>query len=388
MTIMRYAVFLIFINFTLGLHAQQDVKPATKASSDSVEDVQLENVPEKKVLLRKAESRAKGVPKYRQDNQLNTEISKNSALFKSKSYSSSNQRMQRSPSQEEQIEMDNIVSYFDSVAPNSFEYNYYKYVSSNYDVNLFPNLKEADKIRPNNVDVNIEMSGYYIIKGDKVNGLLNIEEVIGSGRLLNEVMLYSEDILLSAPVNSTLITHGFEDTYSTWYTQNKNNLRRDVRIVSLNFLQSEFYRNQLISEGYKMPGLDLIDVNFFSEFCKLNSAKNIVVSLTTPKEYFRINSDRFFITGVVANYALTGKFNVQENEILWRSILKKDLVDKALTNKGKQLSSNYLPMLLQIRKVYNSLSDHKMVTELDAAIDKISAQSGKYEKVQKLKDRY
>ena len=388
MTIMRYAVFLIYIFFSIGLWAQQDPKPAVDTDNKLTEDIQLKSVREVKISSRKAEAQNKNKLKDQQVIQLNIESSKNSTLFKSKSYSSSNQRIQRSPNEAQQSEMDNVVKYFDSIAPNSFEYNYYKYVSSNYDVSLVSNLKEAEKIRPNNMDVKLEMSGYYIIKNDYVNGLLSIEDVIKSGKLSKEVLLYSEDILLSAPLNSTLITHGFDDTYSTWYTQNKKNLRKDIRIVSLNFLQSEFYRNQLISEGYKMPNLDLIDVNFFSEFCEINASKNIVVSLTTPREYFKMNSKRFFVTGIVMSYSEEGKFNFQENEKLWNSSLKKYLVDNALNEKGKRLSSNYLPMLLQMRKVYNSLNDHKTVAELDLTIDKISVQSGNYEKVQKLKVSY
>ena len=68
--------------------------------------------------------------------------------------------------------------------------------------------------------------------------------------------------------------------------------------------------------------------------------------------------------------------------------LKKYLIQKATDEKSKQLSSNYLPMLLQMRRVYNQKADFNKVMELDKSIDAISIQCNKYKKVQKLKTKY
>lgn len=382
--IMREIILSLLLFLSFGLNAQ------TKGSreleeNDSLEEVKMESTPSAPSSVRSEKYKVKKTSKQEQ---LHVSKTRNSQVFISKNKSAGNQRLQRSPSQEQQVKMDNVVDFFDSIAPNSFEYNYYKYVSSNYDVNQIHNLKEAQKLRPNNVDVKSEVAGYQIIKGDKTNSLLSIEEVINSGKLTKEVLLYSEDILLSSPLNATLITHGFDDTYSTWYTQNKKNLRKDVRIVSLDFLQSKYYQSQLKKEGYKLPSSSVIDVKYFSEFCKINKGKNIVVSMTTPKEYFKIDAKYFFVTGVVMSYSPNGKFNFHENEKLWNSSLNKHLINKAKNEKGKQLSSNYLPMLLQMRKVKNTQGKIKEVENLDVDIDKISVQCRKYKTVQKLKSSY
>ena len=73
---------------------------------------------------------------------------------------------------------------------------------------------------------------------------------------------------------------------------------------------------------------------------------------------------------------------------MWNNLLKKHLVTSATTEKAKQLSSNYLPMLLILRKEYKAQNYFEKVKELDKSIDVISVQCKKYEKVQKLKGSY
>ncbi len=64
------------------------------------------------------------------------------------------------------------------------------------------------------------------------------------------------------------------------------------------------------------------------------------------------------------------------------------IVLKAKDEKAKQLSSNYLPMLFQLRRVYNQKGDSKTVQLLDKEIDQVGAQCRKFDKVQKLKGAY
>ena len=68
----------------------------------------------------------------------------------------------------------------------------------------------------------------------------------------------------------------------------------------------------------------------------------------------------------------------------WISIL----LTKAIDEKGKQLSANYLPMLLQLRSVYSNQDLQNEVKMIDKAIDQVGAQCRKNDQVQKLKKAY
>ena len=301
---------------------------------------------------------------------------------------SSNQRTQRSPSISQQIEMDNAVKYFESNSPNSFEHNFFYYVSGNYDVSRQDFLNEAERLRPNNSDVQIQKAALFMIKGDTKNSVVYIEKLIKVERLTASAINYGKDVLISTPMNGTLITHGFDDTYSVWYAQKQLGIRTDVKLISLDFMQSDFYRNELKRKGYQLPNSGVVDVQFFNSFCSLNKTKGLSASLTLPKEYLSGMLSELYVTGLVFEYHNGSFSNFSRNDDLWRNKLNKELINQANDEKGKQLSSNYLPMLLQLRKVYHEKGDSRNVTLIDADIDKVGVQCRKYDKVQQLKGAY
>ena len=300
----------------------------------------------------------------------------------------SEQRLQRSPTLMQQMEMDQAVGTLEASAPNSFEYHYFKYVSGNYDVSLVSNLKAAEALRPNNADVHVQLAAYNIIKRNSDSAKVYVSQLIASGRLESNVLHYGEDILASVPNNWVLITHGFDDTYSVWKKQNIDGQRTDVKLISLDFLQSEYYRNKLKSDGFKLPQSQVVNVQYLNRFCELNSGKGLSISMTTPKEYFEPLKSKLYVTGLVFEYHEKEFNNFERNDDLWNKGLSKHLIDNATDEKSQQLSSNYLPMLLQLRKVYKQKEEIEKFKEVDAAVDKVGLQCKKYDQVQRLKKSY
>lgn len=300
----------------------------------------------------------------------------------------SQQPMQRTPSVAQQQEMDKAVGYFATNAPNSFEYHYFAYTAGNHDVTRIENLRAAEEIMPENSDVHAQMAAYNIITRDADSAEMYIDKMLNSDRLNANTLLYAEDLLLSVPDNGVLITHGFDDTYSVYKKQQADGVREDVILISLDFLQSEFYRTLLKEDGFQFPEQEVIDVDFLKVFCELNASKSISISMTTPKEYFLPLQSNLYVTGLVFEYHQEVYNNFDRNEELWNTRLSKHLINDAQDEKSKQLSSNYLPMLLQLRKVYGQKEQKEKVKEIDKAIDKVSLQCRKYDQVQKLKSSY
>lgn len=312
----------------------------------------------------------------------------NSSSFENTKSRASTQREQRSPSPVQQAEMDEAVDYFQQNAPTSFEYNYYRYAAGNNDVNLESNLAEAERLRPENSDVHVQYAAYHMILGEKAEAVEYMKRLIESGRLTQGVLDYSEDILLSAPINGTLVTHGFDDTYGSYYMQNSEGIRQDVELVSLDLLQSDAYRENLTTKGYAVPASPVVDVDYLSAFCSLNSGKKIAVSMTTPKEYFQPIMPNLYATGLVFEYHTQPYDNFPRNVQLWQSSLTKTSIYQPLDDKTKKLSANYLPMLFMMRQVYDARGESEQVKMLDSTIDQIGAQCNKYQQVQSLKQAY
>ena len=383
---MRYAIIIFSLLFQ-GVSFSQE-KTAPVQSESVVKEIEKIEVRTDSELKNKGTKSKKANYQYDKKDNSSIEQSVQFQKFISNKKSASTQRSQRSPSVIQQSKMDEVVVSLEESSPNSFEYHYYKYVAGNYDVSLVSHLIQAEKLRPNNADVIQQKAAFNILTSNKSMTNSYLDKLALSGKLSKNVLNYSWDILLSTPLNGTLITHGFDDTYGTFYMQSVKNVRPDVKIISLELMQSDVFQNSLKKEGYVLPIRNVIDTKFLAEFCKKNVSKNIVISTTTPKEYLQPLSSHLYLTGLVMVYSNSLKENFSRNEDLWNNLLKKHLVTSATTEKAKQLSSNYLPMLLILRKEYKAQNYFEKVKELDKSIDVISVQCKKYEKVQKLKGSY
>jgi len=389
-------------NSAPATNAEQPAVIELNTESEMLEEDQKSSVntrSESKVKVKSAEKQVVPAPVMEQglkdksgygsnQEQLQQQYRSQTIQFTSTKEQSSYQRTQRSPNEYQQKSMDDAVDYFESNAPNTFEYHYFYYVSGNYNLDRVDHLFEAQKLKPENSDVILHLGGYYIIKSETAPGLKMIEKLIKNGRLTQSNMHYATDLLTSVQKNGVLITHGFEDTYAAWYVQNSMNFRKDVKIVSLDFLQSEEYRTSLQKDGLNLPDQEIIDNNYLSQFCSINESQGIAISLTTPKEYFVPIQNKLFVVGLVFIYSNEPINNFYKNELLWNVEMKKELLKSANNEKSKKMLSNYLPMLLQMRQTYQLKSDVQKLNSIDESIDKLGAMCNKYEQVQKIKGSY
>lgn len=371
-------------------------EPSLEEESDSVQVeldvIEQETIKAKKSKINKSKEKSTRSEGYSYDLDAQSQqqqkmvvVSEEFSYTKNKA---ATQRTQRTPSSSQQQQMIDAVGYFEKNAPNSFEFHYFKYVSGNYDISEIEHLREAEQLRPNNSDVHTQMAAYNIILNEKDAALVYLEKLISSKKITPSVLSYAKDLLLSVPENGVLITHGFDDSYAAWYLQNKKKIRADVSLISLDFLQSNDYRTKIKSDGYKLPTSKIINVDYLKEFCSSNANKNISISLTAPKEYFVPIKNNLYVVGLVFEYHENEFNNFYRNDYLWNEALTKELVSNAIDEKAKQLSANYLPMLLQLRNVYQQKKDELKLKDVNEASDHVGVQCNKYEQVQKIKGAY
>ena len=316
------------------------------------------------------------------------QIQQVSGLFAATRQQASTQRTQRTPNAEQQQQMNQYVALLSQAAPESFEFHYYTYIAGNYNIALIDHLLKAEALRPDNSDVQIQLTAYHLINGNSSEAKKFIKKLHTNGRITEIMTLYGKDVLRSVPKNGYLITHGFEDTYGAMYAQLFMNERSDITIVSLDFLQSDAYRNTLKNKRFILPTATTIDVAYFTNFCALNATKNLSVSLTVPKEYLAPIQQSLYVAGLVMEYhpeGCTGNF--ERNEDLWNHELSATIIKNG-RDKARSLSSNYLPMLLLLRKEYQTNGQQEQVKKIDAVLDQIAVQCGKYEQVQSIKASY
>lgn len=357
----------------------------------SVKENKLQNKPATKNQLPENQDLKKELQGKDADDQINMSSSESALQLVTSTFTlakqmASSQRSQRSPTVDQQVQMDNLVQVLEKSSPESFEYHYFKFVAGNYSVALVEHLKKAELLRPTNSDVHIQFVAYYWCMNEKRKALPYLEKLMGSGRLNWSILNYSKDLLRSVPSQGTLITHGMEDSYACLYLQISEGIRTDVNVISLDLLQSEAIQKQLLVYGFNLPQNSTIDVAYLNEFCVQNNTRNIALSMTIPKEYLLPIQENLFVTGLVLEYKTDLSYqNSARNEYLWNYEFIKLIIMDASNEKERQLTANYLPMLLILRNTYKLTNETEKLALIEEVLTQVAVQSRKQKQIQKIK---
>ena len=364
---------------SISIPAEEESTPMGKEKS--IEQNNFQNKPASKKELQ--EKNAVTQPKVSTSESSLQLVSSSFSLTKQLA---SNQRSQRSPTVDQQFQMDNLVQVLEKSSPESFEYHYFKFVAGNYSVALVEHLKKAELLRPTNSDVHIQFVAYYWCMNEKRKALPYLEKLMRSGRLNWSILNYSKDLLRSVPSQGTLVTHGMEDSYACLYLQISEGIRTDVNVISLDLLQSEAVQKQLLVYGFNLPQNNTIDVAYLKEFCVQNNTRNIALSMTIPKEYLLPIQENLFVTGLVLEYKTDLSYqNSARNEYLWNYEFIKLIITDASNEKERQLTANYLPMLLILRNTYMLTNETEKLAFVEEVLNQVAVQSRKQEQIQKIK---
>jgi hypothetical protein len=277
-------------------------------------------------------------------------------------------KFQRTPLAAEQAEMDAKVKQLELIAPNSWEYQLAFYSAGNYNLNRASAIEQAFAMNPENVEVQKLYLSLKYMNGDTINAENTLSLMSVNEDISLEVERYTSDVLTSCTMNSTLITHGFEDTYGALFNQFSHQLRADVKVISLDFLQSPQFRKELEGQGYVLPKTTKIDVGYLSQFCYLNAKKELFLSVTIPRTYLDPLAKKLFPVGLTFQYIDTPAEDLpirQEN--LWFYEL-----NKYGLNEGEERSKfamNYIPMLMYLERKYIQEGNEVLLLQVRESMD-------------------
>ena len=279
-------------------------------------------------------------------------------------------KFQRTPLVAEQAEMDAKVKQLEMISPNSWEYPLAYYLAGNYNLDRSPALEKAYQLNPENLEVQKQYVSLKLMNGDTISvqnalSLMSVNDVITL-----EVETYTSDVLTSCTMNSTLITHGFEDTYGALLNQFSYQQRLDVNVVSLDFMQSPQYRKALEGKGYVLPKSTKIDVGYLSQFCSLNADKELFLSVTIPRNYMDPIAKKLFPVGLTFQYTEKPATDLPiRQETLWFEQFNKYGLTEG--EERSKFAMNYIPMLLYLEQKYEKEGNEVLLLQIRESMNYI-----------------
>ena len=277
-------------------------------------------------------------------------------------------KFQRTPLPAEQSEMDAKVKQLELISPNSWEYHLAYFAAGNYNLDRSQALEKAYQMNPENLEVQKQYVSLKYMEGDTLSAQNMLSTMTLNELISLEVERYTSDVLTSCSMNSTLITHGFEDTYGTLFNQFSHQQRMDVNVVSLDFLQSPQYRITLEEKGYVLPKTTKIDVGYLSQFCYLNADKELFLSVTIPRTYFEPISKKLFHVGVTFQYANAPAEDLPDRqENMWFYQLNK--FGLAEGEDRSKFAMNYIPLLLYLEQKYIQEGNEVLLLQVRDSMD-------------------
>ena len=291
---------------------------------------------------------------------------------------------QRNPTPEQQEELNKTLQTIEAIDSNSFDYHIMKVKAGNYEVNNYYHLAKANELNALNLEVQRQLLAYYTITADTTFMKLTLDNQFKNKQIPTEHIDYGSDVINSLPLNSTVITHSFDDSYSVLFHQLSNQERQDVTVINLDFCQSKNYRDLLVKKGYQIAYDGKIDTKFLADFVVQNPSKNINLAMTLPKDYFLNQTETLAICGLV--FSLGNEMSLEDfNQSLWETRLSKKVLFTE-TELGRRLSKNYLPLLLNLSQYYQEKNQLDKKREIDDWITKIGKKTNVSDQLKKLKD--
>jgi hypothetical protein len=281
--------------------------------------------------------------------------------------------------------------------PNSFEANHLKWAEGGNTLELFPFLKKAYEIAPEDPRTYEDLATYYEIMHNKKE-YENACRLMYSANTMNPAMVnWGYNMLAEVDPNAVIFTGGDNDTYSAWVVQEAKNFRKDVRIINMHLMMIDDYRNQLLKE-LKMPPLNVDsepanrdafkvkEQKILDHFAANAAGHPLYIAVSTIQRLDGKWADKLYLTGLTYRYA-TEDFD--NTSIILRNYEHRYLLDHLTmtfyASVGEKMADHlngcYLPSMLKLYQHYRDSEQTAKMKQLEQLLITISEKSGQQDEV-------
>lgn len=258
---------------------------------------------------------------------------------------------------------------------SSFSFNYASYLHSERRDEGLAYLDKAYSINPNEPDVWDDMLYKAVLNNNPTERQLFAKKLAEVGYYSTSVMEYNTNVLNSIQQNGILITYGQLDTYPLYILQEQFNHRKDVKIICMEWLNSERYRQQLaltFGEAFKTVS-QLTPLQHILPLLR----GDVFVGLTVPPDQLSSVKEQLYCTGLAMKHSTALIANMDVLVFNWEKLFEKNQV-----NSGEMINRNYLLPAAQLRAYYSRIGNSTKEAEMNQQLRTLAQQFGVEKKVQ------
>ncbi len=253
-----------------------------------------------------------------------------------------------------------IVELMEQHIPETFTYYYVKGSTGGVAPDGGPYLLKAYEMNPDFPGIHSGMISYAESIQD-----MNLRTEINQRWFLTReysegFMAYGYNVLQSVAPDGLLFTQGDNDTYPIWMLQDVKGLRPDVRVINIDFLLVESYREPIFkSLGIKPFELKEIDINEYETnwthvvahiLTHYEGGRPIHLAMTVSPRWYQGFGDALYPIGLTQQYSTTPLDSLELNRQLVEETflldhIRAELVYDQAAKHLANMTANYLKPL-------------------------------------------
>jgi hypothetical protein len=236
---------------------------------------------------------------------------------------------------------------------DSHAYHYLNYLLLGKTSEGLESLERAYQKRPEPALYD-DLIGKAVIEGDNSAKNAFLKKLRNAGVYNSAVLEYNQNVLNSIEANGILVTYGNADTYPILLLQEEFGIRKDVRVICLNWVDNKNYADKTLA-GLSKVGSDRESVE------KLCTAfqSSIYLGLTLAPECYQGIQPKLYCTGLAFKYSslpINSNASVSSN---WKNLFKLKYI-----RDNEDINRNYLLPLIILEKNTADASEKKEYSEL------------------------
>lgn len=218
-----------------------------------------------------------------------------------------------------------IIDEMEKKIPNSFEFNYLKWLNSGNDLSQFKYLEKAYAIDPAREETYTDFISTYemLMMPEKRDEFA--KKLFDKGSVSPGYLNYNYNVLMSLKPNAIVLTVGDNDTYPLWILQAQFGIRKDVQVINLSMLYVDEYFKKL-SDKLQFEYIDPMKsyenaahyVNSIVKRIANNALKRpVYTALTVDEKFTKPVANELYLVGLAYEYSLEKFDNI--------AVLKKNM---------------------------------------------------------------